>query len=639
MSVLTAVDLSKAYGALDVFANVTLRIEHGDRIGLVGPNGQGKTTLLKLLAGIEQPSAGVISRARGLRVGYLPQDPPPAGDRTLYADLLTIFADLQAQGAVLRSLEQQMEEAHDEAEMEQLLERYGALQARFELAGGYRYEVRIRQVLSGLGFDARDYDQPLAQLSGGQRTRALLARLLLEEPDLLLLDEPTNHLDLQAREWLEETLLQWKGALVVVAHDRYFLDRVVTRIWELARGRLETYRGNYSHFVVQRAERREAQRRLWQRQQEHVSETEEFIRRNMAGQRTREAQGRLRRLERFKAEELVDRPEEQRQIRLNITTRIRSGDLVLATKGLVVGYTPEAPLFACPDLEIRRGQTVALIGPNGAGKTTFVKTILGEVPPLAGRVRLGASVEVGYLAQMQAGLDPNQSVLDAVLEIAPRLSVEEARTFLGRFLFSGDDVFQTIATLSGGQRSRVALARLALRGANLLILDEPTNHLDVDSQEILQDVLRQFPGTILLVTHDRYLVEALATHVWDLRDGELRMYEGGYTAYLAQRAAEQAAPPEAGPAGEALSAAQEARERQREERRLRQAQRRQAERVAAVEAEIHELEQGLARLGAAIEDASRRQQVAQVQRLGEEYAATELRLHALMEQWAALTEA
>jgi len=639
MSVLTASDLGKAYGALDVFANVTLRIEHGDRIGLVGPNGQGKTTLLKLLAGIEQPSAGMISRARGLRVGYLPQDPPPAGGRTLYADLLSIFADLQAQAAVLRSLEQQMEEAHDEAEMEQLLERYGVLQARFELAGGYRYEVRIRQVLSGLGFDARDYDQPLAQLSGGQRTRALLARLLLEEPDLLLLDEPTNHLDLQAREWLEETLLQWKGALVVVAHDRYFLDRVVTRIWELARGRLEAYRGNYSHFVAQRAQRREAQRRLWQRQQEHISETEEFIRRNMAGQRTREAQGRLRRLERFKAEEMIDRPQEQRQIRLDITTRIRSGDLVLATKGLVVGYTPEAPLFSCPDLEIRRGQTVALIGPNGAGKTTFVKTILGEVPPLAGRIRLGASVEIGYLAQMQAGLDPGQTVLDAILAVAPRLSIEEARTFLGRFLFSGDDVFQTIATLSGGQRSRVALARLALRGANLLILDEPTNHLDVDSQEILQDVLRQFPGTILLVTHDRYLVEALATHVWDLRDGELRVYEGGYTAYLAQRAAGQAASSEAASAEEAPSAAQEARERQREERRLRQAQRRQAERVAAVEAEIHALEQGLARLGAAIEDASRRQQVAQVQQLGEEYAATELRLHALMEQWAALTEA
>ncbi len=637
MSVLTANGLAKSYGALDVFAGVDLRVEHGDRIGLVGPNGQGKTTLLKILAGIEPPSAGTVARARGLRVGYLPQDPPPPNGHTLYADLLEVFRDLQAQGQVLRALEQQMEETTDEAELERLLEKYGDLQARFELAGGYDYELRIRQVLSGLGFGESDYHQPLAHLSGGQRTRALLARLLLEEPDLLLLDEPTNHLDLEAVEWLEETLLRWKGALIVVAHDRYFLDKVVTRIWDMNYGRVETYRGNYSHYVIQREERLENQRRLWEKQQEYIAKTEDFIRRYMAGQRTREAQGRLRRLERFKEDELIDRPREQRRISLDITTQIRSGDLVLATRDLLVGYDPEMPLFRCPDLEIRRGHTVALIGPNGSGKTTFLRTILGEIPPLAGKIRLGASVEMGYLAQTQAGLDPQQTVLDTILEAAPRLTVEEARRFLGRFLFTGDDVFQTIGTLSGGQRSRVILARLSLRGANFLILDEPTNHLDLESQEILQDVLVQFPGTILLVTHDRYLAEALATHVWDLRDGELRAYEGGYTEYLAQRTAEREAVPSTQAAKQMPSpSAQEVREQMRQERRQRQAQRRQAERVAAIEGEIHGLEQELARLGAAIDAAGREQALNRVQELGVEYVAAEQQLHRLMEEWAAL---
>ncbi len=640
MSVLVARELAKSYGALDVFVGVSVRIEHGDRIGLVGPNGQGKTTLLKILAGIEEPSAGTVTRARGLRIGYLPQDPPPPGERTLYEDLLAIFQDLQAQQATLQALEQRMEQAKDEAELERLLARYGELQQRFELAGGYDYEVRIRRVLSGLGFDEDEYHLPLAHLSGGQRTRALLARLLLEEPDLLLLDEPTNHLDLDAVEWLEGMLLQWKGSLVVVAHDRYFLDKVATRIWDLNHGRLERYRGNYSHYLVQRAERLEHQRRVWEQQQEYIAKTEEFIRRYMAGQRSKEARGRLRKLERFKRESLVERPREQRRIRLDITTQLRSGDLVLATKDLIVGYDPEAPLFRCPDVEIRRGHTVALIGPNGVGKTTFLKTILGEVPPLAGEVRFGASVKPGYLAQTRADLDPTQTVLDVILETDSRLTVEEARRFLGRFLFSGDEVFQTIDTLSGGQRSRVALARLSLQGANFLILDEPTNHLDLDSQEILQEVLAHFPGTILLVTHDRYLVEALATHVWEIRDGQLRTYEGGYTTYLAQRALEESQQREEAAVQDTASTPDRAaqRERMREERRRRTAQRRQAERAAALEEEIYALEEELARLGAAIDAAGREQALERVQELGTAYAATEQRLHQLMEEWAALVE-
>ena len=380
----------------------------------------------------------------------------------------------------------------DADDYDALLEEYGQAQTAFEVAGGYTYETRIRQVLGGLGFNEDEHDKQLAHLSGGERTRALLAQLLLQEPDLLLLDEPTNHLDLEAVEWLEETLLHWQGALVVVAHDRYFLDKVATRIWDMDFGRLETYRGNYTALppaargaarapapgVGGAAGVRREDRGLHPAQPGRASAP----RRPRAGAPGWSASCATRR---------SSGPQDSSTIRLGLTTQIRSGDLVLATKDLVVGY--DQPLFRCPDLEIRRGDRVALIGPNGAGKTTLLKTILGQMPPLAGRVRFGASVQVGYLAQAQAGLDPDAAVLDAILDVS-NLPISQARNFLGQFLFSGDDVFRTIGTLSGGQRSRVALARLTLQGANFLLLDEPTNHLDLASQEILEEVLRQLPG-------------------------------------------------------------------------------------------------------------------------------------------------
>jgi ATP-binding cassette subfamily F protein 3 len=522
---------------LDVFEGVDVRVEAGDRIGLVGANGSGKTTLLRILAGVDAPTVGTVQRQRELTIGYLPQDPPLVGDSTLHEAMLEVFSALRAEGNALADLEHRLAEAsrRNHSDYEPLLEEYGHAQAAFEAAGGYEYELWIAQTLSGLGFSSDEFGKPLAYLSGGERTRALLAQLLLRRPALLLLDEPTNHLDLEAVEWLEETLLRWRGALVIVAHDRYFLDRVATRMWEMEFGGLVTYRGNYSHYVQQREARRERLLKEWEAQQEHVEKTEEFIRRNLAGQRTREAQGRRTRLERFFQEEAIERPREEKRIRLGLTTDIRSGDLVLAPKDLVVGY--DAPLFAAPDVEIRRGDRVALIGPNGAGKTTLLRTILGDVPALQGRIRFGASVQPGYLAQAQAGLDPEQSVLDAILDVQ-NLPLARARNYLAQFLFSGDDVFRPINTLSGGQRSRVALARLTLQGANFLLLDEPTNHLDIASQEILENVLRRFPGTVLLVSHDRYLVQALATHIWRVDGDELRAYEGNYTDYLRLREAE-----------------------------------------------------------------------------------------------------
>jgi ATP-binding cassette subfamily F protein 3 len=643
MSLLVASGLSKAFGALDVFAGVDLRIEAGDRIGFVGANGAGKTTVLRILAGAETQTAGDVSRKRGLTVGYLPQDPPPPRDLTLHAAMLEVFAQVLEQGAALREMEHRLADAAASGsdEYEALLDAYGHAQTAFEVAGGYDYETRIRQVLGGLGFNEDEHDKLLAHLSGGERTRAALAELLLREPDLLLLDEPTNHLDLEAVEWLEEKLLKWNGALVVVAHDRYFLDKVANRIWDMNFGRLETYRGNYSAFRTQKEMRLDRQRQEWESQQEFVAKTEEFIRRNLAGQRTKEAQGRRTRLERFLRDEAIDRPQDQQQIRLGLTTQIRSGDLVLATKDLAVGY--DRPLFYAEDAEIRRGDRVALIGPNGAGKTTLLKTILDDLPPQRGRIRFGASVEVGYLAQAQAGLDPDETVLDAILDVR-NLPLTQARNFLGQFLFRGEDVFRTIGTLSGGQRSRVALARLTLQGANFLLLDEPTNHLDLDTQEILEQVLRQFPGTVLFVTHDRWLAQSLATQVWRVDGDEMRAYKGNYEEYLKLRGLE--AEGGAGPNEDddrALRAQQDAdreraleRERSKEERRQRKAAEKRAEAAAAMEARIHELEARLATLSNQLEAASVAGDVAKVHRLGVEYQQTDAELHRVMSEWAEL---
>jgi ATP-binding cassette subfamily F protein 3 len=662
MSVLIGNDLSKRFGPLDVFQGVDLRVEKGDRIGLVGPNGEGKTTLLRILASLDAPNDGVVTRMKGLTIGYLPQDPPPMGDATLWDDVATQFDQLRRQAEALHRLEERMA---DPADYEAALAEYGPRQAAFEAAGGYQWELRMRQVLTGLGFPPAEHHMPLAHLSGGQRTRGLLARLILQQPDLLLMDEPTNHLDLHATEWLEQTLLQWNGSMVVVSHDRYFLDRVATRIWELASQRLEVYRGNYSAYVVQRTERRQRQRKEWQRQQQVIAKEEDFIRRNIAGQNTKQAQGRRTRLERMiKEGGLIDLPQEQRAIRLHLDARLRSGNIVLRSLDLAIGYRAQPGqaarredisgghefiasrqpvsqqdtlLFRSEDLELKRGERAALLGPNGAGKSTFLKTLLGQTPPLEGRLRIGASVQVGYLAQAHSELRPDISALDAILEKAPRMEIGEARGLLGRFLFSGDDVYKRIEVLSGGQRSRIALARLTLQGANLLVLDEPTNHLDITSQEVLEEMLTGFPGTVLLVTHDRYLVDAVATQVWMIDDGELRAYPGNYTAYLAAKIAEEAAAAAVtSNAAAPAVAVQMQRERAKEERRQRkqlEARAAEADRLAEL---VEGMEQRLASLAAELEQASSAQDPRRVEALGREYQAVDDRLHQLMEEWAEL---
>jgi len=622
MSILTASNLAKSYGPQDVFEGVSLEIPHGAKIALVGPNGSGKTTLLHLMGGLEEPTAGAVHRAKGLHVAYLPQQAHFSGVGTLWDAMLEVFVELRAQSDELRRLEAAM--AHP-GTREEALQRYGPALEAFELAGGYTYEQRIEQVLSGLGFDEGDFLRPVGQLSGGQKTRALLAHLLLEEPDLLLLDEPTNHLDLAGIEWLEGYLRAWNGAVVVVAHDRAFLDAVVDRVWELERGQLEQYRGNYSDHVVQKAERLALQRVQYERQQLSIARTEDFIRRNIAGQRSREAQGRRKRLARM---ERIDRPTEVRSMDLTLGDVARSGDLVVGIYDLAVGYDPAVPLFTAGEFELRRGQRVALLGPNGSGKTTLVRTILGQLPPLAGRVRLGASVHLGYFSQGHADLVPEKTALETVVE-AGELRISQARNLLGSYRFSGDDVFKRVADLSGGEQARVALAVLALQGANVLILDEPTNHLDIPSQEVLQEVLSGFGGTLLIVTHDRYLIRRLATCIWAIEDRRLWEFKEGYEEYHAwdmQRRQERRGPREA--------RVQTERERVWEARRASEREAaRQARRQADLEQMIGQLELRRAQLEAQLAVASERQEVGRVRQLGAEYRQVEAELDTLLAAW------
>ncbi|HLF25545.1 MAG TPA: ABC-F family ATP-binding cassette domain-containing protein [Anaerolineae bacterium] len=617
MSILTAHHIQKSFGAFDVLLDVSLSLARGQRAALVGPNGAGKTTLLHLLAGVEEASGGAVHRARGLSIGFLPQhaEAELSGETSLWDTLRAVFTDLESRAEQLRQLEHAMA---DPAQHAAVMDKYSRLLEQFELDGGYTYETRIRQTLSGVGFSEEDYAKPVGLLSGGQKTRALLARLILQSPDLLLLDEPTNHLDVGAVEWLEATLKEYPGSLIVVAHDRYFLDAVVNHVWELDQGRLEAYPGNYSKYLVLREERREQQLKAYERQQAFITKEEEYIRRNMAGQNTRQAQGRLKRLNRLEREV---RPHERKALRVNLKTDLRAGDIVLRAHDVVVGYQDDRkPLLNCKQLQLFRGQRAALWGPNGTGKTTFLKTVLGELPPLEGEVELGASIHVGYLAQTQEALSANDSILDVILAVE-NMPVTQARGLLGRYLFSGDDAFKRIGALSGGERARVALAILALQGANVLLLDEPTNHLDLDAQEILQEVLSDFAGTLLLVSHDRYLVDALATHVWAIEDKALIVYEGNYTDYAAQRVEKERKQGRA--IKGAITKVREAKAAQDEERK-------RQKRAAELETAITLLETRIAELTRQIETAA----PDKIGALGEEYTRVEHALHQRLNEWA-----
>ncbi len=532
MAIITLSGVTKNYAGHEVLRGVDLQIDPKERVALVGANGTGKSTLLRVISGREHPDDGSVQRHRRLSIGYLAQEATFQSRHTLREALLEAFAGLRQQQAQLHELEAELAAAgtNPAAWSSETLERYTELMERFEQRGGYSYEQRLEQVLTGLAFDREQWDRPARELSGGQRTRAHLGRLLLEEPDVLLLDEPTNHLDLPTTEWLENFLIAWPQTLLVVSHDRYFLDRVTKRTVEIVDGKTESYPAAYTRYIELRAERYARRHKDYVEQQETIARTEDFIRRFRAGQRAREARGRQTRLDRV--ERLADAPKEER-LRFNLASGPASGQVVLATTRLRIGF-PDKQLLRVSNTQVLRGAKIALLGPNGSGKSTLLRTLVAELPPLGGAFEWGHNVQPGYYAQAHEGLDPKRTAVQEIMDARP-MSEDAARSFLARFLFTGDDAFKHVGNLSGGERSRVALAKLTLQPSNVLLLDEPTNHLDIAAREVLEEVLREYGGTIIMVSHDRYLISAVADQIWAIEDGIVRVYEAGYADYLTLR--------------------------------------------------------------------------------------------------------
>ena len=634
MSVLTANQLAMAYGDVEIFDNVSVDVPHGARIALVGPNGAGKTTLLNLLLGELTPTGGEINRMKNLRVGHLTQRPELLGEHTLWSEALAAFEDIRAREADLKRLEDQMANGDDS-----VIERYGRLQEQFEADGGYTYEAQIRTVLTGLGFNPDQFEMPLSDLSGGQKTRAVLARLLLEKPDLLALDEPTNHLDIGAVEWLEGYLKTYEGSVLAISHDRYFIDSYATTVWEMNFGRLESYRANYTQYLHQRQERRERLQKEYETQQAFIAKEEDYIKRNIAGQNTRQAQGRRRRLDRLKRDNLigaVDRDKDK--MRIDLAINHRGNEYVIQTESLAVGYEADAPLLQAEDIELERGEIAALIGPNGVGKSTLIKTVLGQLDPLNGDVEVGDLVEIGYFAQAHEGLNENSTVIDEIIN-TQRMTDGEARDYLARFLFRGEEVFRKIGALSGGERGRVALAKLALGTANLLLLDEPTNHLDIPSQEVLENMLNDYPGTVLLVSHDRYLIDALATQIWAAQPGKpghVTVFRGSYSEYVSEREADRMAAEQAKVAAveKVRSNGNSAPKTTETSHGLNPYQLKK--RISELEAAIEHMEKRMDEITTELETASTQGDAALVKKLGDEYAQTEADLEAAVDEWGLL---
>ncbi|MBA2596151.1 MAG: ABC-F family ATP-binding cassette domain-containing protein [Chloroflexia bacterium] len=532
-TVLTAIDLAKSFGPDEIFRDVSFQVADREHVAIVGVNGAGKSTLLRIVAGLEHPTQGEIALARGARVAVLAQEPRFDSDRTVRQEAHLAFGEALTAMARMRELEHGMQSASGEA-LDDLFQEYERLSVHFEISGGFAVEHRTEEVLSGLGFDGDQIEEPVRTLSGGQKTRVALAKTLLTDPDLLLLDEPTNHLDLEMLEWLEGFLKTWRGSFLVVSHDRYFLDKVTDRTLELSFGQVEDYPAGYARFLVLREERLARRRQEYDEQQEHITRTEDYIRRYKAGQRSREARGRQTRLDRL---ERIARPQEHAALKLQSAASSRSGRDVVTTTPLQVGYTEsgmESILVSTPELHVERGDRIAMIGKNGSGKSTLLRSIVGELPLLTGRVGFGANVTMGYYAQGHEGLPTDGTPLSIMLATQP-MDDESARSYLARFLFRGDEVARPIAALSGGERSRLALACLLIQGANLLVLDEPTNHLDIQARETLEQMLAAYSGTVLLVSHDRYFIDRVSTKVWEIEDGRLAQHLGNYSDAMRQK--------------------------------------------------------------------------------------------------------
>ena len=629
MIILSAQHIAKSFGVNAVLRDVSLTVQQGDRIGLVGVNGCGKSTLMRILAGLDAQDGGEISLVRGLRVGYLAQQNMVTSGETVWNELQKVYEQVFAMEKKLRELEDEMAHAHTDAQrFAQLSADYDRLTQRFEEADGYSWKSMVSGVLNGLGFKPAQYDQCVDSLSGGEQTRLCLARLLLQKPDLLLLDEPTNHLDMETLQWLENYLAAYKGSVLVISHDRYFLDHVCTGIAEILMGSSEQYNGNYTRYIAQRQERFESRMRAYEIQQKEIERQQAIIARYRMFNREksiRAAESREKALDRM---EKLEKPVDERAIRFSFEARRRTGKDVLQLTEISKSFG-EKHLFHDLTLRVRAGDRVALIGPNGVGKSTLIKIIVGEEQPDTGFIRYGSNVDIGYYDQHQSTLHADKTALDEIWDRFPQMEQSNVRGALGMFLFTGDDVFKPIHTLSGGEKGRVALTALMLRKDNLLLLDEPTNHLDMDSREVLEDALTDFGGTIITVSHDRYFINRIANRIIEMQPDGVTEYIGNYDDYIERKNRPVAVEAEAGKTKTELEKEKRREKLSRQALRQLKIRAQEAEKAVGVkEAEIAELEAQMAD-PSLYSDA---QKSADVQRA---YQKAQQALQTLYEQWEA----
>ena len=533
MIILQANKIERSFAGEVLFDNINLQVDERDRIALVGKNGAGKSTLLKILVGEEEPTSGEINKKKDISLSYLAQDSRFESENTIYDEMLHVFDDLRRTEKQLRQMELEMGEKSGE-DLDKLMSDYDRLSENFRQAGGFTYEADIRTILNGFKFDESMWQMKIAELSGGQNTRLALAKMLLEKPNLLVLDEPTNHLDIETIAWLENYLVNYSGALIIVSHDRYFLDKVATITLDLTKHSLDRYVGNYSRFVELKEQKLATEAKNYEKQQKEIAALEDFVNRNLVrASTTKRAQSRRKQLEKM---ERLDKPEAgKKSANMTFQSEKTSGNVVLTVENAAIGYDGEI-LSEPINLDLRKLNAVAIVGPNGIGKSTFIKSIVDQIPFIKGEKRFGANVEVGYYDQTQSKLTPSNTVLDELWNDFKLTPEVEIRNRLGAFLFSGDDVKKSVGMLSGGEKARLLLAKLSMENNNFLILDEPTNHLDIDSKEVLENALIDFDGTLLFVSHDRYFINRVATHVLELSENGSTLYLGDYDYYVDKKA-------------------------------------------------------------------------------------------------------
>ena len=632
MIILQANKIERSFAGEVLFDNISLQVDERDRIALVGKNGAGKSTLLKILVGEEEPTSGEINKKRDLSLSYLAQDSRFESSNTIYDEMLHVFDDLRKTEKTLRQMELEMGEKTG-ADLEKLMQDYDRLSEEFRQAGGFTYEADIRAILNGFKFDESMWQMKIEELSGGQNTRLALAKMLLEKPNLLVLDEPTNHLDIETIAWLENYLVNYSGALLIVSHDRYFLDKVATITLDLTKHSLDRYVGNYSSFVEQKEQKLLTEAKNYEKQQKEIAALEDFVNRNLVrASTTKRAQSRRKQLEKM---ERLDKPEAgSKSAHMTFHSDKTSGNVVLTVEEAAVGYDDQI-LSEPINLDIRKMNAVAIVGPNGIGKSTLIKSIVGQIPFIKGEARFGANVEVGYYDQTQSKLTPHNSVLDELWNDFKLTPEVEIRNRLGAFLFSGDDVKKTVGMLSGGERARLLLAKLSMENNNFLILDEPTNHLDIDSKEVLENALIDFDGTLLFVSHARYFINRVATQVLELSEEGSTLYLGDYDYYLEKKAeleALAAAQAEALP----VSSTEEVtsndyhlqKQNQKELRKI-------TRRIEQLEAEMEELDQKIQDITETMHSTNDAADLVQLQSELDQLTAQQ---EAVMEEWAELSE-